>query len=123
MIDYHTLLIPALFIFMDILTGVVQAIKNKTLSSTIMREGLYHKLGYVLTVALGGLCEWGIIFLDLGFTTPLVMPICVLICLTETLSIIENISRINPDLATIGIFDFFSKNRTHRADDEKENNA
>lgn len=118
MIDYHTLLIPALFVLMDILTGVLQATKNKTLSSTVMRQGIYHKLGYCLTIALAALCEWGVIFLDLGFTTPLVTPACVMISLTEIISIIENISRINPEIATIGVFDLLGENRNRRANDK-----
>ena len=120
MIDYHTLLIPALFIFMDMLTGTLQAMKNKTLSSTKMREGIYHKLGYCLSVALAGLCEWGVIFLDLGYTAPLVTPICIMISLTEIISIIENISRINPEIANIGVFDLLGENRNRRTAD-KEN--
>ena len=31
------------FIAMDCITGIVKAIKNKNFSSSIMREGLFHK--------------------------------------------------------------------------------
>ena len=41
------LIIVALFIAIDIVSGITQAVKNKTLSSRVAREGIYHKMGYI----------------------------------------------------------------------------
>ena len=117
LIDYHVFLITFLFILLDITTGVTQALKNKTLSSVIMREGIYHKIGYVLIVSTAALIEYGVQYLDLGFTTPLVMPTCVMICLTEIVSIVENAERINPELSDNGIFNLLADNKKRRHDD------
>lgn len=116
-IDYHVYLITFAFILLDILTGVTQALKNKTLSSVIMREGIYHKLGYVLIMALAALIEYGVLYLDLGFTTPIIAPCAVMICLTETISVAENLERINPELAEHGFFTFLSSTKNRRIDD------
>ena len=116
-IDYHVFLIVFLFILLDILSGVTQAVKNKTLSSVVMREGIYHKMGYVIILALATLAEYSVSYMDLGFTTPLIMPCSVMICLTEFVSIGENIERINPDLAGTGIFKLLSSTKNRRKDD------
>lgn len=118
-VDYHIFLIVFLFILLDILTGVTQAVKNKTLSSAVMREGIYHKAGYVLILALALLAEYSVNYMDLGFTTPLVVPCSVMICLTEFVSISENIERITPELAGSGIFKLLSTTKKRRKDDDQ----
>lgn len=120
-VDYHIFLIVFLFILLDILTGVTQAVKNKTLSSVVMREGIYHKAGYILILALALLAEYSVNYMDLGFTTPLVVPCSVMICLTEFVSISENIERITPELAGSGIFKLLSTTKKRRSDDEQNN--
>ena len=120
-VDYHIFLIVFLFILLDILTGVTQAVKNKTLSSVIMREGIYHKAGYVLILALALLAEYSVNYMDLGFTTPLVVPCSVMICLTEFVSISENIERITPELAGSGIFKLLSTTKKRRNYDDQNN--
>ena len=119
-VDCNVFLITFLFILLDILSGVTQAVKNKTLSSVIMREGIYHKLSYVIAIALSALIEYGVMHMELGFTTPLLMPVCVMICLTEIVSIIENVERLNPELADTGIFALLSQNKKRRNDDEQD---
>ena len=118
--DIYSFVVVFLFILLDILTGVTQAVKNKTLSSNVMREGIYHKLGYVFVLLTATLCEYGMSYLDLGFTAPIIVPCMIMISLTELVSIVENISRITPELANTGIFDLLSSNRNRRADDDEE---
>lgn len=87
------------FMVLDILTGVAQAAKNNTVQSSVMREGLWHKCGYILIMLLAYLIEFGTKFLELGFTAPVVIPIAVFICLTEIVSIYENCCKLSPALA------------------------
>ena len=107
------------FIILDVLTGIAQALKNNTLSSDKMREGVYHKLSYVFACTLAFGIEYGMAYLDLGYTAPVVMPVCVYIALTEIVSITENIARLNPELAGSGIFNLLSDNKKRRSEDEK----
>ena len=57
--DYHIFIVVAMFILLDMISGVMQAIKNKNVSSTVMRDGLIHKLTFVMAVALAYTCEYG----------------------------------------------------------------
>ena len=116
-VDYHIYLVTCLFIIMDIITGTTQASKNKTLSSQKMREGIDHKIGYVIIVITSAMLEYAITYLDLGFTAPLIIPTCVMIVLTETISILENAEKINPELSQAPIFSLLANNKKRRSDD------
>jgi toxin secretion/phage lysis holin len=96
-----TLIICAIcagFMVFDIITGLLQAIENKTYKSSKMRVGLWHKISFVLIIALAFGLEFAQGFIDLGFTIPLVIPVCAYICMNEIGSIIENIALLNPKL-------------------------
>lgn len=97
--DWHIAAFALGFIALDLLTGFAQAVANKTVNSTKMRNGLWHKYGFVLTMLLAALIEWVMQYIDLGFTLPLFVPVCVFIMLTEIVSIFENICKLSPDLA------------------------
>lgn len=43
--------------------------------------------------------------MDLGFSLPLVMPICVWISLMEVVSTLENAAKINPELSNVPGFE------------------
>lgn len=116
-VDYHMFAIVAGFIILDIISGFSQACVNKTVSSTVMRQGLWHKLAYVLVIVLALLCEYSTYYLELGFEVPITIPVCAFICATELVSIIENIGQINPDIANSKLLDYFSQNKQRRSDD------
>lgn len=120
-IDYHVFIIVASFIVLDIVSGFSQACVNKTVDSSVMRRGLWHKTAYILTIVLGVLCEYSVVYIDLGFTIPITLPICGFICATEMVSIVENIGRINPELAGSKLLDYFSQSKSRRNDDGKNN--
>lgn len=120
MIDYHILSIVAGFIILDIVTGFSQACVNKTVDSTVLRCGLWHKSAYLFAIALAILCEYSTTYLDLGFTAPVTIPVSAYIALTEIVSIIENLGKLNPELAQSKLLDFFSLNKNRRASDGNE---
>lgn len=96
-----TLIIIAIcagFMAFDIISGLLQAIANKTYASSKMRVGLWHKISFVLIIALAVGLEFAQGFIDLGFTVPLVVPVCAYICMNEIGSIIENLALLNPKL-------------------------
>ena len=86
------------FIAVDFVTGVLKALKTKTFSSTIMREGLFHKVALLLVMLLGFMVDYAQRFVDLGFAVPVGGAVCVYIALMELGSALENICRINPEL-------------------------
>lgn len=97
------------FILLDLITGIVKALKEKEFNSTKMREGLYHKSGSILCMLFGAGVDYAQNFLDLGFTVPVSTAICVYIIAMEIGSIIENICALNPEIAPEAITQLFQK--------------
>lgn len=89
------------FMMVDVFTGILKAVKNKELSSTRAREGMYKKASFILFIAFGYLADYAMDYVDLGFNFPAVATICTLIILTEAISVLENLGQINPDLVKL----------------------
>lgn len=106
-IEIAALVITCVLIVMDYLTGLAKSVVNKDIDSTKMRDGLWHKAAYVAVIVLAEIIEHGQEAVDLGFTVPLIVPTCVYIVLTETASILENLSQINPELADSPVMQLF----------------
>lgn len=85
-------------IVFDLVTGFIQSLKNKTFKSSVMREGLYHKVGILFLLALGLALEMSITMIDLGITAPVFKGIATYVILMEIGSILENLHKLNPDL-------------------------
>lgn len=105
-----------LLVLIDYITGVINAIMHGELSSKKMREGLGHKLTYLVVICVALIVEHGSDYINLGIELPVFIPVCASICLTEITSIIENCVKINPELSISNILDIFNVN-------EKENNS
>ena len=97
------------FILLDFITGLIKAFKNKEYTSTVMREGLYHKIGSLLVIAFGALVDYGQNFLDLGVNVPVGISVCAYVVLMEIGSIIENICLINPEIFPDKLKSYFKK--------------
>lgn len=96
--NYKQYIIPAMFILLDIISGILKAAYEGNLASTLMRKGLFNKLGEILSLILGKLAEYASAQYQLGFSIPLYTAIAAYIILMETLSILENISAMNPTM-------------------------
>lgn len=105
--EIAALVITCVLIVMDYLTGLAKSVVNKDIDSTKMRDGLWHKAAYVAVIVLAEIIEHGQEAVDLGFAVPLIAPTCVYIVLTETASILENLSQINPELADSPVMQLF----------------
>lgn len=101
--------ITGAFIAVDIISGVLKAFTTKSWNSSIMRQGLFHKMGFILIIVLALLCDYGQVYLDLGFAIPITKPVLIYIIVTEIGSIIENVSFINPELVPDKLKAFFIK--------------
>lgn len=104
-------IITACFVLLDLITGLIKAFKEKNYSSTVMREGLYHKAGSVLCIVFGILVDYSQTYIDIGVTIPVAVSICVYIALMEIGSIIENVCGINPEIMPEKLQQFFLKLR------------
>ena len=111
-LDWWAVIAALVFILFDFATGIVKAAYNKNVSSTVMREGLYHKFAEIMVIVMAGFIDVACEHLDLGFDTPILAVTCGYIVLMEIASILENIGEMNPDLANSPVFSIFKKGGT-----------
>lgn len=112
------LIIVLIFIAFDVLTGWLKAIATKTANSSIMRKGLFHKLGEIIAIIFGYVCEYTLPYLGVQAAIPFAAAIGTYIVLMEIASIVENIAKINPSLENI-MGDIFSKENFHLNENEQ----
>ena len=84
---------------MDVVTGFTGAVVTRTVSSTRMREGIGHKAMLVLLIVLAVLVQTFSLHIgDMGWSIPLIVPVCVYIVVMEVASVVENCVTAYPDL-------------------------
>lgn len=89
------------FMVIDVFTGLLKAVKNKELNSTKAREGIYKKASFILFIAFGYLADYAMNYVNMGFNLPAAATICTLVIITEAISVLENLGKINPDLVKL----------------------
>lgn len=95
---YTSIIVALIFNGLDLLTGIISAIRVQELKSSRLRDGLFKKVGFILCYFLAWLMDnYGSIA---GFKLPVdILPVIILyVCTTELVSILENITKINPDI-------------------------
>lgn len=98
------------FITTDYLTGIIKAAIQGSLNSKKMREGLGHKLTYLILTTTSWFIDTINININLGFPVDLYTCTVSGICLIELTSILENITDINPELANAPFMQIFAQN-------------
>lgn len=88
-----------ILIVLDILLGFSAACRTHTVQSSVMRDGIWHKVGELglvaVAVILDGLLGTGV---DLGFSAPITVGVIVYLCLMEAASCLENALKLDPEL-------------------------
>lgn len=115
---FYEILAVFVFIITDYITGVIGAIMHGNLSSTKMREGLGHKFAYLCVFFIAWFIDFEMRHIDIGFHSALTPVVTVSIVLIELSSIIENIGKINPELAQAEFMKVF--NQTPNNSNHKE---
>ena len=114
------LIVVAILVAVDIISGFAAAWATNTIQSSKIREGLWHKAGYVFIISAALTVEWGAAHgLELGFEVPLVIPICVWISLMEIVSVLENAKKMNPDLQSVPGFERLKKDNEEDKEEEQ----
>lgn len=107
MYGLNQVLVACSFHFIDLLSGLIAAIKNKDVQSSKMRDGIFKKLGFIICYVLAYMVDTQqeVIGLRIGAN---ILPVVVVYAVTtEIVSIIENIARINPELLPEKLTSFF----------------
>ena len=97
-IPKQQLIVLAIFIGLDILTGLVKALARKDFASNAMREGLVHKLTELLAACFGYAADYSLPLIGITIRFSIFSAMVVYIVLMEAGSIIENIGQIYPQL-------------------------
>ena len=95
---YTSILVALSFNGIDLLTGIISAIRLKDLKSSRLRDGLFKKVAFILCYFVAWLIDnYGN---TIGFKLPVdILPVIIsYVCTTELVSILENIAKINPDI-------------------------
>lgn len=115
--------IVCVFVLLDVVSGLAAAIKNKELSSSVMHEGLYNKLGEILLLVVAMFVA-SILevypFTQLGIPPEVTYLVDLYITLMELVSILENICKLNPNLPIAKILDIFDIEIDGSGDDDVE---
>lgn len=80
-----------LLILMDYLTGVLIAILEKRVSSSIGRKGIFNKVGIVICVILCGMIDT----MQFAGKTQIMPLVNIFFIVNECFSILENLSKLN----------------------------
>ena len=93
------ILVALIFNGLDLVTGIVGAIRDgEQIKSSKLRDGLFKKVGFIFCYTLGIAINYAESYLTLPFGVDLVPIICTYAIITEVVSIVENISKINSDI-------------------------
>lgn len=118
---FYEILAVLVFIIMDYITGTIDAIMHGNLSSTKMREGLGHKFAYLCVFFIAWFIDFETNHIDIGFHNALTPIVTIGIVLIELSSIIENIGKINPELAQAKFMKIFTD--YNKEDDNGDTNT
>lgn len=104
-------IVCGILIIMDIVCGTVAAMRNRELSSSIAREGMYNKLGEAMFLLTGIIANEALSmppFDRLGISPDIAYLVAAYIAWMELVSILENICKINPELPFAKILMMFN---------------
>lgn len=108
--QFYPIITAMVFNALDLISGIITALKNRDIKSSKLRDGMFKKVGFIMCYFVAWLVDThgNLIGFSLGIK---ILPIMVLYaCTTELVSILENICKINPDLLPDKLLDIFHIN-------------
>lgn len=96
--SYVSIVIVVVFIMLDVVGGLLKAFSTTGFDSSVMRQGFFHKLGEVLSVALCVVVDESFPSLGIPVDVNFSAMCCTYLVLMEIGSVLENIGAINPEL-------------------------
>lgn len=116
-----------ILIVIDVISGIAAAFMEKTIDSSAMRRGLWHKASYLLVILLASTLEWAVSAggpsLGIGLDLPIIVPTCLYLGLTEVSSIGENLAQIDPSLRSAPVFSVLGRVKPTEDNKEQEESA
>lgn len=90
----HGIAVALVFNATDLVTGIISAIKKHDLQSSKLRDGIFKKVGFLICYFLALMID--LYGYEVGFYLDVeLLPVVLgFVCLTETISVIENLAKI-----------------------------
>ena len=90
----HGIAVALVFNATDLVTGIISAIKVHDLQSSKLRDGIFKKVGFLICYFLALMID--LYGSEVGFhlNVELLPVVLCFVCLTETISVIENLAKI-----------------------------
>lgn len=107
MAQFYPIIIALIFNALDLVTGIISAVKEKDIQSAKLRDGLFKKVGFMLCYFVAWLVDKEGAFIGFKFGVDMLPIIILYVCTTELVSILENISKINPDILPEKLMELF----------------
>lgn len=106
--QFYLIIIALVFNALDLISGVITAVKNKDIQSAKLRDGLFKKVGFVLCYFVAWLVDTQGTRIGFQFGISILPIIILYVCTTELVSILENICKINPDILPKKLMELFN---------------
>lgn len=91
----------------DILTGTLRALRDRSVSSTISRNGMFRKLGELVSIGLCAVLE--MLLTGRYPQIDLVEPAAMILCVPELLSVTENLKLLGVPIVPDFLAQFFQR--------------
>lgn len=98
-IDSALWVVVLVFIVLDVCAGTIKAFLTKSVSSEKARQGIMHKMGYILAMLMCSFIDIAQHIADFGFKLPVLEICAVMIVAAEIFSLCEHIKDLNPDIS------------------------
>ena len=96
--SYMSIAIVLVFILLDIVSGLLKAFSTTGFDSSVMRQGFFHKLSELLSVALCVVVDESLPSLGILVNVNFSATFCTYLVIMEIGSVLENIGAVNPEL-------------------------
>lgn len=116
MVQLYQVLFALVFNAIDLLTGIMYAVKEKDLTSSKLRDGLFKKSGFIACYFIGFMIDSYGYLVGFNVGVKVLNGIVLYAIFTELVSVVENIHRINDKLLPEQLLKLF-----HVTTDKKEN--
>ena len=90
----HGIAVALVFNATDLVTGIISSLKEHNLQSSKLRDGIFKKVGFLICYFLALMID--LYGSEIGFhlNVELLPVVLGFVCLTETISVIENLAKI-----------------------------
>lgn len=109
--NMEAIVVALLLNLFDLISGFIGAVKNKDIKSSKLRDGMFKKVGFIFCYVLAYLLDSEGNAIGFSVGVKLLPIIITYVCITEVVSILENICKINSDLMPEILKDLFHINK------------